>query len=95
MGQRYYDPALGVFISADPVTARENPLSAFNRYRYATFGEQSANTTARIKAAASPVTSASETQPTTAAGTRDTIISIGNRPIGTFPESVQNRYSGG
>lgn len=35
MGQRYYDPALGVFISADPVTARENPLSAFNRYRYA------------------------------------------------------------
>ena len=58
------------------------------------FGEQSANTTARIRAAASPVTSASETQPTTAASTRDTIISVGSRPVGTFPESVQNRYGG-
>lgn len=58
------------------------------------FGEQSANTTARIRAAASPVTSASETQPTTAASTRDTIISVGTRPMATFPESPQNRYGG-
>lgn len=58
------------------------------------FGEQSAQTTARIKAAAAPVTSASETQPTTAAGGRDAIISVGSRPVGTFPESVQNRYGG-
>lgn len=58
------------------------------------FGEQSANTTARIRAAASPVTSASETQPTSAASTRDTVISVGTRPMATFPESVQNRYGG-
>lgn len=25
----------------------------------------------------------------------DAIITVGERPIGTFPESVQNRYSGG
>jgi len=25
----------------------------------------------------------------------DAIISVGERPIGTFPESAQNRYSGG
>ncbi|HIE5510995.1 TPA: RHS repeat domain-containing protein [Stenotrophomonas maltophilia] len=35
MGQRYYDPTLGVFLSTDPVTAHENPLGSFNRYRYA------------------------------------------------------------
>lgn len=58
------------------------------------FGEQSAQTTARIKAAAAPVTSASETQPATAAGGHDAIISVGRRPVGTFPESVQNRYGG-
>lgn len=33
--QRYYDPALGLFLSADPVEALEDPLAAFNRYRYA------------------------------------------------------------
>ncbi|WP_157355473.1 RHS repeat domain-containing protein [Stenotrophomonas maltophilia] len=35
MGQRYYDPAIGIFISPDPITPHENPLGAFNRYRYA------------------------------------------------------------
>lgn len=25
----------------------------------------------------------------------DAMISVGERPIGTFPESLQNRYSGG
>lgn len=59
------------------------------------FGEQSSNTTARIRAAASPVTSASETQPMTAATPRDAIISVGTRPMSTFPESVQNRHGGG
>lgn len=52
------------------------------------FGEQSDATTARIKAAAgSPVTSASETQPTTAAANGSTLIAVGKRPLGTFPES--------
>ncbi len=35
MQQRYYDPQLGVFLSADPVTAHHSPVSQFNRYRYA------------------------------------------------------------
>jgi len=35
MQQRYYDPMLGVFLSVDPVTAYDQPLVAFNRYRYA------------------------------------------------------------
>jgi RHS repeat-associated protein len=35
MQQRYYDPQLGVFLSVDPVTAYEQPLSQFHRYRYA------------------------------------------------------------
>ena len=35
MQQRYYDPLLGVFLSVDPVTAYSNPVSMFNRYRYA------------------------------------------------------------
>ena len=35
MQQRYYDPGLGVFLSADPVTAYINPTEQFNRYRYA------------------------------------------------------------
>jgi zona occludens toxin len=52
------------------------------------FGEQSDATTARIKAAAgSPVTSASETQPTTAAANGSTLIAVGKRPLGTFPET--------
>lgn len=35
MQQRYYDPALGYFISSDPVSPYEDPLLNFNRYRYA------------------------------------------------------------
>ena len=35
MQQRYYDPAIGRFLSTDPVTALSNPTSLFNRYRYA------------------------------------------------------------
>lgn len=35
MQQRYYDPQLGMFISADPVTAYGKPVGQFHRYRYA------------------------------------------------------------
>lgn len=35
MQQRYMDPRLGVFLSVDPVTAYEQPVGQFNRYRYA------------------------------------------------------------
>ena len=35
MQQRYYDPAIGRFLSVDPVTAYEKPLTNFNRYAYA------------------------------------------------------------
>lgn len=35
MQQRYYDPSLGLFLSADPVVAYSNPIAHFNRYRYA------------------------------------------------------------
>ncbi|MFN4160547.1 MAG: RHS repeat-associated core domain-containing protein [Stenotrophomonas sp.] len=34
MQQRYMDPQLGVFLSADPVTAYDQPIGQFNRYRY-------------------------------------------------------------
>nr|WP_228756503.1 RHS repeat-associated core domain-containing protein [Stenotrophomonas maltophilia] len=34
MQQRYMDPQLGVFLSVDPVTAYEQPVGQFNRYRY-------------------------------------------------------------
>jgi RHS repeat-associated protein len=34
MQQRYYDPGIGVFLSVDPVTAFESPVTQFNRYRY-------------------------------------------------------------
>ncbi|WP_324187387.1 RHS repeat-associated core domain-containing protein, partial [Stenotrophomonas sp. MH181796] len=35
MQQRYMDPQLGVFLSMDPVTAYDQPVGQFNRYRYA------------------------------------------------------------
>lgn len=35
MQQRYMDPQLGIFLSTDPVSAREQPVAQFNRYRYA------------------------------------------------------------
>lgn len=35
MQQRYYDPQVGLFLSADPVTAFSNPVAQFHRYRYA------------------------------------------------------------
>ncbi|WP_232767798.1 MULTISPECIES: RHS repeat-associated core domain-containing protein [unclassified Stenotrophomonas] len=35
MQQRYYDPQIGLLLSADPVTAYSDPVAAFNRYRYA------------------------------------------------------------
>ncbi|HEX7801785.1 MAG TPA: RHS repeat-associated core domain-containing protein [Pseudoxanthomonas sp.] len=35
MQQRYYDPICGCFLSVDPVTAYEKPLTNFNRYAYA------------------------------------------------------------
>jgi RHS repeat-associated protein len=35
MQQRYYDPRTGRFWSTDPVTAYEQPIANFNRYRYA------------------------------------------------------------
>ncbi|MFL9584414.1 RHS repeat-associated core domain-containing protein [Stenotrophomonas sp. AB1(2024)] len=35
MQQRYMDPQLGVFLSVDPVTAYDQSVSQFNRYRYA------------------------------------------------------------
>lgn len=35
MRQRYMDPQFGVFLSVDPVTAYEQPVGQFNRYRYA------------------------------------------------------------
>jgi RHS repeat-associated protein len=34
MQQRYYDPTIGRFLSVDPVTALEKPLTNFNRYVY-------------------------------------------------------------
>ena len=34
MQQRYMDPQLGMFLSVDPVTAYEQPVGQFNRYRY-------------------------------------------------------------
>lgn len=81
--------AFGVILSAkgNEIIATSWPVDSF--------GEQSAQTTERIRAAGSPVTSASETQPIIAASTGDTVIAVGARPMGTFPESVQNRYSGG
>ena len=35
MQQRYMDPQFGMFLSADPVTAHQQPVEKFNRYRYA------------------------------------------------------------
>ena len=35
MQQRYYDPAVGRFLSVDPVTANAATGSNFNRYNYA------------------------------------------------------------
>jgi RHS repeat-associated protein len=35
MQQRYYDPGIGRFLSTDPVTAYEKPMTNFNRYVYA------------------------------------------------------------
>ena len=35
MQQRYMDPELGVFLSVDPVTAHQEPVVQFSRYRYA------------------------------------------------------------
>jgi len=35
MQQRYYDPLLGLFLSTDPVSAYQNPITQFHRYRYA------------------------------------------------------------
>jgi len=35
MQQRYMDPQLGMFLSVDPVTAYDQPVGQFNRYRYA------------------------------------------------------------
>jgi len=35
MQQRYMDPQLGVFLSVDPVSAYQEPVVQFNRYRYA------------------------------------------------------------
>ncbi|WP_157515111.1 RHS repeat-associated core domain-containing protein [Luteimonas abyssi] len=36
MQQRYYDSVLGVFLSVDPVSAYDDSVAHFNRYRYAT-----------------------------------------------------------
>lgn len=35
MQQRYYDPQIGRFLSADPVTVAADPVGMFNRYKYA------------------------------------------------------------
>lgn len=35
MQQRYYDPHSGRMLSVDPITAHDEPMSAFNRYWYA------------------------------------------------------------
>jgi RHS repeat-associated protein len=35
MQQRYYDPAVGRFLSVDPVTALSDPVGYFGRYHYA------------------------------------------------------------
>ncbi|WP_329891416.1 RHS repeat-associated core domain-containing protein [Stenotrophomonas sp. SMYL11] len=35
MQQRYMDPQSGMFLSTDPVTAYQQPVEQFNRYRYA------------------------------------------------------------
>lgn len=35
MQQRYYDPGIGSFLSVDPVTVYEKPMTNFNRYAYA------------------------------------------------------------
>jgi len=35
MQQRYYDPLIPRFLSVDPVTAYDDPIGMFNRYKYA------------------------------------------------------------
>lgn len=35
MQQRYYDPQIGRFLSVDPITAMDDPVGYFNRYKYA------------------------------------------------------------
>lgn len=35
MQQRYMDPEVGAFLSIDPVSAQQEPVQQFNRYRYA------------------------------------------------------------
>src|SRR5690606_29356653 len=35
MQQRYYDPGIPRFLSVDPVTAYDDPVRQFHRYRYA------------------------------------------------------------
>jgi len=40
MQQRYMDPELGMFLSVDPVTAYEQPVDQFDRYRYANSNPQ-------------------------------------------------------
>lgn len=35
MQQRYYDPAIGSFLSVDPIAALSSPIESFSRYRYA------------------------------------------------------------
>lgn len=69
-----------------PLSAKGHEIIAIT-WPAAPVGEQSDATIAHKGCGGAPVTSASETQPTTAAANGSTLIAVGKRPLGTFPET--------